>query len=420
MLMLPIVCYAETAARLPCSVCNRSSGRTITCDTCNCQVHPQCLGLGQHAYPADTFTCAKCVLEAAKLEGLQESVKDAAHKLVWLRGMRVQNSSQNTYASGLHRYVKFGECCGKAAHELLPPGPAGVVDLPTLHLFISWAASKYKYNTISSTLNALIDWHKSKGVPYDAISCQATKTVTVTVTVTLLATVKSEQGPAGLPAGKQGLSKAMLRLLIAHLHKESKKRPAMAELLLRDECAILLGFYGMMRRSEIVALTPQDITIGVIRHEKYVEINIQRSKTDRGRVGATVTITGKSREGLNIAGPLERFLQMRAPHTPSTAPFLGRLDLDALECHPTEGITGQALARRLQDYLRALKQRYPEIQVNPASYGMHSLRRGGVTAAWEAGVDIEKIKAHGRWRSDAVRTYMQATRTIRLMVSRCM
>lgn len=210
----------------------------------------------------------------------------------------------------------------------------------------------------------------------------------------------------------------MLRLLLAYLHKTSKTQPDMREILLRDECAILLGFYGMMRRSEIVALTVEDVKFGALNGKTYVEVTIKRSKTDRGRVGATVTITGTTSDGIDIAGPLEHYMHIRAAQKPNpTSPFLTRWDLDANAGAPDTGISGQALARRLQQYLRSLKQRYPSIRVNPDSYGMHSLRRGGVTAAWEAGVDLEKIKAHGRWRSDAVRTYMQANRSIRLMVT---
>lgn len=63
----------------------------------------------------------------------------------------------------------------------------------------------------------------------------------------------------------------------------------------------------------------------------------------------------------------------------------------------------------------------PTIADNPSSYGMHSLRRGGVVAAWQAGVDIERLKAHGRWRSDAIiRSYMTGNTAIKLSVTRCM
>lgn len=328
--------------------------------------------------------------------------------------MRVQESSQHTYASGLHRYVKFGiDVCGKTAAQMLPPGEGKSIDQPTLHLFISWAAAKYKYNTIQSTMSALVDWHKSKHADYTAITCETTKQ--------LLATDKVTQGPAGLPCGKQGLTKAMLHLLICYLHNQGKQQPAMRDLFLRDECAVLLGYYGMLRRSEIAALTLADIRLGKSKGATYIEVHIARSKTDRGRVGATVCIAGTTADGIDIAGPLTRYLDTRLQTAPDKqAPLFTAWDLDAWTCHPSKGLSTQAFSRRLQGYLTALKGKYPDLNVNPKSYGMHSLRRGGVMAAWQAGVDVEKIKAHGRWRSDAVRAYMQATRDIKLMVTRCM
>ena len=42
------------------------------------------------------------------------------------------------------------------------------------------------------------------------------------------------------------------------------------------------------------------------------------------------------------------------------------------------------------------------------SFGLHSLRRGGATAAARAGASMRRIQEHGRWRSDAVRQYMYA------------
>ena len=95
-------------------------------------------------------------------------------------------------------------------------------------------------------------------------------------------------------------------------------------------------------------------------------------------------------------------------------------DLDNYQLGFTKLGSGQALAQRLKLYLQQLKIRHPALSVNPNSYGMHSLRRGGVVAAWGAGVELKKIKAHGRWKSDAVRAYMQATLPIKLSVTQAM
>jgi hypothetical protein len=82
--------------------------------------------------------------------------------------------------------------------------------------------------------------------------------------------------------------------------------------------------------------------------------------------------------------------------------------------------SAQALATRLKLLLAEVQAWKPSLGINPASFGMHSLRRGGVVAAWQAGVDIEKIKAHGRWRSDAVRVYMTPGLDIKLSVTAAM
>jgi hypothetical protein len=94
--------------------------------------------------------------------------------------------------------------------------------------------------------------------------------------------------------------------------------------------------------------------------------------------------------------------------------------LDSLSLSNNPIQTAETLNKRLKLYLTALVAKYPDLQVNPASYGMHGLRRGGVMAAWHAGVEVEKIKAHGRWKSDAIRAYMQTTRDMRLVVTSSM
>ena len=82
--------------------------------------------------------------------------------------------------------------------------------------------------------------------------------------------------------------------------------------------------------------------------------------------------------------------------------------------------TGQALASSLRNLIRGLRDISPGIDINPESYGMHCLRRGGTVAAWASGVDMEKIKAHGRWRSEAVRVYLTAGPDIKLSVTAAM
>jgi integrase len=327
--------------------------------------------------------------------------------------MRVRESSQNTYASSLHRYIKFWkDVGGKALSEILPPG-ARSVGTADVHLFLGWAMSRYKYNTILSTVSAPINWHKDKGVSYDALACDSTKQ--------MLSTIKAEQGPQGMPVGKTGMTKEILRLLLGYLHALGQSEPHMQALYKRDATWLILGFYGMLHRSEISALRMRDVTVGQTDGQHFVVVTIRKSKNDRRGEGAVVTITGQTRDGVKIAERVQQWLDLRRRCGATTDdPLFTTWDLDtySLSLDPIQ--TPETLNKRLKLYLTALKQRYPNILVNPASYGMHSLRRGGVMSAWKAGVEVEKIKAHGRWKSDAIRAYMQTTRTMRLAVTQSM
>ena len=49
-----------------------------------------------------------------------------------------------------------------------------------------------------------------------------------------------------------------------------------------------------------------------------------------------------------------------------------------------------------------------ECSLKHKNYSLHSLRRGGATFIHEMGIDIEHIKMHGLWFSDAVLSYIQA------------
>ena len=50
-------------------------------------------------------------------------------------------------------------------------------------------------------------------------------------------------------------------------------------------------------------------------------------------------------------------------------------------------------------YLGKVKEYSSDIGLDPSKYATHSCRRGGATAAVEAGVEDELIMTQGRWRS---------------------
>ena len=61
----------------------------------------------------------------------------------------------------------------------------------------------------------------------------------------------------------------------------------------------------------------------------------------------------------------------------------------------------------VQRYVKWCMSRLGE---NPACYSSHSLRIGGATAAFAAGVDETTIRALGRWDSETYRLYTRMSR----------
>ena len=48
------------------------------------------------------------------------------------------------------------------------------------------------------------------------------------------------------------------------------------------------------------------------------------------------------------------------------------------------------------------------LRLDPSSHSFHAFRRSGATLAYNLDVDLEKIKRHGTWRSEAVNAYICA------------
>ena len=81
---------------------------------------------------------------------------------------------------------------------------------------------------------------------------------------------------------------------------------------------------------------------------------------------------------------------------------------------------GKPLPMRYDDLRCALKVLMAAIGGNAAAVSSHSLRRGGATFAYHAGVRDVLIQAHGDWRSDAYKAYIDFAPSLRLRASELM
>ncbi len=194
----------------------------------------------------------------------------------------------------------------------------------------------------------------------------------------------------------------------------------MAQIYVRDAAWLVLGFFGMLRRSELIALRVGDLAYkpGPTPH---LVVHIARSKTDQVGRGADVALVAVTSDKIKVWSRVHALIQARiSMGAQPSDPLFTQWDLDALRLSTSPVANGQALAKRLQIYLSELARAYPTLSLHPSSYAMHSLRRGGATAAWEGGADRERIMAHGRWTSSAVMAYLKATLAVKLSVTTAM
>jgi integrase len=320
----------------------------------------------------------------------------------------------DVYASGVARFTSFlvGQC-KIPVDQVLPPGKEGCISQEHVELFLGYAATRFKLSTIKVTLASLVDWHKSKGAPFSSVALSNPSIKAILQSIAVM------QGPSGQPVPKQGMSTDALRAVLKAIDESASLHPHMSHLFTRDKAWVLLGFFGLLRRSEIISLKVGNIKFNTTP-TPHITLFLSKSKADQSGRGATIALpaqTGKS--GFDIMGPMSAHMvniskagaRAHDPLFPRWDPVPNRL----LTSTPLE--SGEALAKRLRIYLEKALAMFPGLSINPQAYGMHSLRRGGVMAAWAAGAQPDRIKVHGRWASDAVRAYMHPTLDVLLSVT---
>jgi integrase len=166
---------------------------------------------------------------------------------------------------------------------------------------------------------------------------------------------------------------------------------------LRDRVLVVLGFAGMLRRSELAALHLDDVA----EVDDGLELLVRASKTDQAGTGATVAIPYGQHPATCPVRLLRAWRALLAEHDIHDGPLLRRVDRWG---HLGGSMSGGGIRHALQAL--AARASLPNAeQIRP-----HSLRAGGATAAYRAGNPVAAIAAHGRWApgSPVVLTYLRA------------
>jgi site-specific recombinase XerD len=174
---------------------------------------------------------------------------------------------------------------------------------------------------------------------------------------------------------------------------------------LRDVFLITLLFAALLRESEAVALQANDVWVEEFKmaegkRARALCVLVRQSKTDQERKQHSI-IVGELPG--NAACPVALFEKYRQLRRGTAATLFHQTGSDS-----PLGATRPNLV---------MKQWVEAVGEDPTEYGSHSGRRGGATAAAEAGIETRLIMKHGNWRSDAVFVYIVDSVKTKLTVS---
>lgn len=178
---------------------------------------------------------------------------------------------------------------------------------------------------------------------------------------------------------------------------------------IRNTCMIILMVAAFLRESEATALRKDEVWLDSIPNNNVAPSSsssatssvtpalfffIERSKTVRDRRGYTVIVPASANSLICPHRWFNRYSQARAREKVTKSEFFFH----------NEG-SSEKLADTTPNHI--VKRELEAIGVDPARYGSHSCRSGGVSEAADKGCPVEILKRHGHWTSDAVYNYMR-------------
>lgn len=399
----------------PCVVCGSPDAEEVDmifCDRCDCCTHLTCLEPPITRVPAGAWFCAKCrqkkrpaqyrsYLTAApdRLQSREEATVnkpglptlDDLHVFLQHRHAR---GTRTKYGRAWARYESFGAEVER-----------DVSDAETVALYVLWRLRHgVAYSTLRGEISGLLDRvPRLRGHVLIAQTLQAAKRLALVPKKT-----------------KTPLSLDQMQDLLDTVRSDREGRDWQLRNT-RDWLFYLAAFLGFFRGSELCSLRWGDLSFEWEGPQGRFE-----EKTPTPRAGRVLAVTVHIRQSKTDPGAEGQLVRLAAnPERPEWCPvFLfcklwNRLGSPGPETTVFASLVdGKPLAT---DTMRSrFKKRMEQLLPEPGlveQYSLHSLRRGGATAAMAAGVPYRLVKRQGRWRSDVAQLYMWASDDELLQVS---
>jgi len=165
----------------------------------------------------------------------------------------------------------------------------------------------------------------------------------------------------------------------------------------------LLSFHGFFRISNLVPPSAKSFSItkhlargDIIFAPPGAHVVLKWSKTIQNRAGRIIQLSAVPGSPLCPIAALNRFLAVNPAHP--NQPFFSTASLP-------QGTATQYSTRQV------LKTVLQLLAINPSSASFHTFRHSGATLAFQLGVPLHHIQAHGTWQSDAIWTYLSTATT---------
>ena len=376
-------------------------------------------GRGRGSGVFDCVPCAVWALSAGEKATEVDSrlLEDCAA----LHGAALEDTTIASYRWGIEQVVLWGaQAHNLSRDQVLPPQSGQSMTPRLLGGFLRWGATRWSVGTLRAVEAGIAHWHRDNKAtnPLDSGEGNLWRKGA--------AKLAARRDGARSVRRAPGLPITIFRALLAWLRQQEDTRPHYRERYQRDAAWTVLGFCGLLRRSELGALRVQDVQVTTAG----VQIYIHKSKNSQ-LIGVWIVLPALTSSGTTIQKIVTRWLSSRhalsGGAAAQDAPFFtawrrggapparGHMTADGLAPHTK----GQALVEMFQTYLKEMVAdntlQGPEAD---QPFTGHSLRRGGATALYNAGWTAEEIMAHGRWTSDAYRIYLERTEAEKMDIVR--
>jgi site-specific recombinase XerD len=249
--------------------------------------------------------------------------------------------SENTLKAYRSDWKQFQEWAEWKGFSALPAEPNALVK------YLRHLSPHAKVSTIRRSLSSISEAHKTAGFE------SPTK---AKVVQNAMQAIKRSKGVA--QDGKAPLLTEAVRTMV-------RQCPSDKPIGVRDKAILLLGFAGAFRRSELAALSIEDLT----RSSKGYEVLVRRSKTDQDGAGHIKAIAYGADEESCPVRSLDKWIE------------LARIKTGPLFLQMTKA--GEPMRKGIGDKLieRTVKRYALAAGLDPAEYAGHSLRAGFATQA---------------------------------------